>query len=369
VHILDETLVNGGFVRWIADNFWPTYHVRMFFWFNAAFIGAIAISSRIRRACDTLIWINPAQVNGVQVAQMFRAADRASRATLVGIVALMSSLYSSNAAPQPVPATGASPLTAEQLDQLVAPIALYPDPLVAQILMAATYPLEVVEVDRWLQTPANAALKGDALTAVLQQHPWDPSIKSLAPFPQLLRVMDSNLQWTEQLGDAFLAQQADVMDAVQRLRQRAQAAGSLASTPQQTVSTEDQEITIEPEDVPVRKGLLGLDWARPQAELERRRGQAWQYQQTRRSLSARLVYDRCARRHPLRQNPWHQASALAYSVADAATHKGRCHRACQQDRKNGVGDHGQGRTRRTGGVNEITPGIRRDVKVGRANST
>jgi hypothetical protein len=147
---------------------------------------------------------------------------------------------------QPVPARSASPLTAEQIDQLVAPIALYPDPLVAQILMAATYPLEVVEADRWLQIPANAALKGDTLTAALQQRPWDPSIKSLVPFPQLLHMMDTNLQWTEQLGDAFLAQQADVMDAVQRLRKRAQAAGALASTPQQTVSTEDQEIMIEP---------------------------------------------------------------------------------------------------------------------------
>jgi len=163
----------------------------------------------------------------------------------VGIVAIMS-LFSSSAAPQPVPATGAAPLTAAQVDRLVAPIALYPDPLIAQILMAATYPLEVVEADRWLQIPASAALKEDALTAALQQQPWDPSIKSLVTFPQLLHMLDANLDWTEQLGDAFLAQPADVMDAVQRLRRRAQAAGSLASTPQQTVSTEDQEIVIEP---------------------------------------------------------------------------------------------------------------------------
>jgi hypothetical protein len=192
-----------------------------------------------------LIWINPAHLVAGQVARMSRIADQAWRAAVVGIAALMS-LYSSSATPQPAAATGAVPLTAAQVDRLVAPIALYPDPLIAQILMAATYPLEVVEADRWLQTPANAALKGDVLTAALQQQPWDPSIKSLVPFPQLLRVMDSNLQWTEQLGDAFLAQQADVMDTVQRLRQRAQAAGSLASTPQQTVSTEDREIMIEP---------------------------------------------------------------------------------------------------------------------------
>ena len=133
-----------------------------------------------------------------------------------------------------------------QLNQLVAPIALYPDPLVAQILMAATYPLEIVEADRWLRILANAALKGDALTAALQRQPWDPSIKSLVAFPQVLHTMNRNLEWTEQLGEAFLAQQDDVMDAVQRLRQRAQAAGALASMPQQTVSTQDQEITIEP---------------------------------------------------------------------------------------------------------------------------
>ncbi len=166
-------------------------------------------------------------------------------AIMAGIIALMT-FVPQTAAPQPAPAVPAdTALTAEQLDQLVAPIALYPDPLVAQILMAATYPLEIVETDRWLQTPANTTLKGDTLTAALQQQPWDPSVKSLVSFPPLLHMMNSNLGWTEQLGDAFLAQQADVMDAVQRLRQRAKAAGSLVSTPQQTIATQDQEIAIE----------------------------------------------------------------------------------------------------------------------------
>jgi Protein of unknown function (DUF3300) len=186
---------------------------------------------------------------------MFWFADRVHRVAVVGVVVLMG-FYSSTAASQPAPETGVPPYSAAQLDQLVAPIALYPDPLIAQILMAATYPAEVVEADRWLQSPANTALKGDALTAALQQQPWDPSVKSLVSFPQLLHTMDANLQWTEQLGDAFLAQPADVMDAVQRLRQRAQGAGALASTPQLTVSAEDQEIMIEPAnpeimDVPV----------------------------------------------------------------------------------------------------------------------
>jgi len=176
---------------------------------------------------------------------MLRFPGRTFVAVLFGIVAVIGA-PASKEAPQAGPPGSASVLNADELDQLLAPIALYPDPLVAQILMAATYPLEVVEADRWLQNPTNAALKGNALAAALQNEPWDPSIKSLVPFPQLLHMMNTNLQWTEQLGDAFLAQQDDVMDAVQRLRRRAQAAGSLASTPQQTVTTEDQEIMIEP---------------------------------------------------------------------------------------------------------------------------
>ena len=115
--------------------------------------------------------------------------------------------------------------------------------------------------------------------------------------------------------------------------------------------------------------LLGLDWARPQAELERRQGPARQYQQTRRPLSAQPVHDRRARRDPLCQDPRYKASALAHGIAGAATHEGRGHRARQQDRQDGVGDDGQGRrlqrTSRTRGVNEIAPTIRRDVKVGR----
>jgi hypothetical protein len=132
------------------------------------------------------------------------------------------------------------------LDQLTAPIALYPDPLVGQILTAATYPLEIVEARRWLQDPANAALRGDALTAALQGKSWDLSVKSLVAFPQVLEEMDRDLEWSEQLGDAFLAQQGAVMDSIQRLRHRAAAVGSLSSTPQQTVATDDQDIEIQP---------------------------------------------------------------------------------------------------------------------------
>jgi len=134
----------------------------------------------------------------------------------------------------------------QQLDQLLAPIALYPDPLLAQILMAATYPIEVVEAARWVQDPYNAQLRGDQLDAALQQQGWDPGVKSLVPFPQILQMMNSRLDWTEALGNAFLAQQTDVMVSVQRLRAAAWAAGTLRSTPQQTVSTQGQIIVIEP---------------------------------------------------------------------------------------------------------------------------
>jgi hypothetical protein len=134
----------------------------------------------------------------------------------------------------------------EQLDQMLAPIALYPDQLLGQILMAATYPLEIVQADRWVKDPNNAQLKGDQLAAALQQIDWDPSVKSLVPFPQILAMMDGRVDWTQRLGDAFLAQQADVMNSVQRLRQQALAAGNLRTTPQQTVTPVDQSIVIQP---------------------------------------------------------------------------------------------------------------------------
>jgi hypothetical protein len=128
---------------------------------------------------------------------------------------------------------------------MLAPIALYPDQLLGQILMAATYPLDTVEAARWLQEPSNASLKGDQLIAALRQQNWDQSVKSLAPFPSILRMMDAKLEWTERLGEAFLADPKAVMDAVQQLRQRAQSAGSLASSPQEIVRTVEEDIVIE----------------------------------------------------------------------------------------------------------------------------
>jgi len=130
----------------------------------------------------------------------------------------------------------AQKLSEAQLAALVAPIALYPDPLVAQVLMASTYPIEVAEAYNWLKS--NTTLKGDALNTALQQQTWDASVKSLVSFPAVLDMMGSQLSWTQQLGNAVLAEQKDVMSAIQALRQKAKAAGSLKSTEQQTVSTE-----------------------------------------------------------------------------------------------------------------------------------
>ena len=156
--------------------------------------------------------------------------------------------------PPPPPPTAVAPAAAageerfsqEDLDRLLAPIALYPDELLAQVLMASTYPLEVVEAERWVR--ANPGLSGDALQSALQSQDWDPSVKGLVAVPQVLAMMDEQLGWTEALGDAFLAQEQDAMDTVQRLRARAQAAGSLASTPQQSVTSEGGIISIEPDN-------------------------------------------------------------------------------------------------------------------------
>ncbi len=149
---------------------------------------------------------------------------------------------------QPAAASGDQLLKADQLDQLVAPIALYPDALLAEILMASTYPLEIVQADRWAK--ANKSLKGDQLKVAVDKQSWENSVKSLVATPQVLSDMSTKLDWTQKLGDAVLAQQADVMDAVQRLRKKAQASNALATTKQQKVSVQKQEnkdvIIIEP---------------------------------------------------------------------------------------------------------------------------
>ena len=138
------------------------------------------------------------------------------------------------------------PFKQEELDQLLAPIALYPDSLLAQIFMASTYPLEVVQAGRWVEQ--NESLTGDALTAALEQQNWDPSVKSLVNFPQVLQMMNEKIDWTQKLGDAFLAQQKDVMDTAQSLREKAKAEGNLETNQEQKVivEKETQTIIIEP---------------------------------------------------------------------------------------------------------------------------
>lgn len=135
-------------------------------------------------------------------------------------------------------------LQQQDLDQLLAPIALYPDQLLSQILMAATYPTDIVLADRWLQDNKN--LKGDNLAKALEKQNWDPSVKSLINFPDILAMMNKNLEWTQQLGAAFLNQQQDVMNTVQKLRQKAEEAGNLKSTPKQRVKTVNNYIIVEP---------------------------------------------------------------------------------------------------------------------------
>ena len=144
------------------------------------------------------------------------------------------------------PPVQAAKQTPEQLQQLVAPIALYPDALVAQILAAATYPDQVVEADRWLQQHTN--LKGEQLGKEVDKEPWDPSVKALTEFPSVLANMDKNLSWTSSLGDAYVNQQQDVMTAVQTMRDRAEKAGNLKSTSQEKVRKQGHDIVIEPAD-------------------------------------------------------------------------------------------------------------------------
>jgi len=134
----------------------------------------------------------------------------------------------------------------QELDQMLAPIALYPDALLSQILMAATYPLEVVQAARW--SKANPGVTGEDAVKALERMNWDPSVKSLVAFPDVLAMMDERLEWTEQLGEAFLAQQRQVMDTIQGLRRRADAAGNLQSDERMAVTRRDEHVVIEPAD-------------------------------------------------------------------------------------------------------------------------
>ena len=146
-------------------------------------------------------------------------------------------------AAEPQASTEGAVVPADQLDSLVAPIALYPDPLLAQVLAASTYPLELLQMSQWLAR--NTGLKDKALADAVARQSWDPSIQAMAALPDVTKRLTDDIQWTTDLGNAFLAQQGDVMDAVQRMRQKAEGTGSLKSTSEQVVETR----TIESKEV------------------------------------------------------------------------------------------------------------------------
>jgi hypothetical protein len=168
------------------------------------------------------------------------------------LIALSTGFAQAPAAAGPAPATqqAAPLLSPDQLDTLVAPVALYPDPLLSQVLAASTYPLEVAEAQQWLLQ--NGKLQGAQLMEAAKGQNWDPSVQALVAFPEAFRRLANDIRWTTDLGNAFLAQQGDVMSAVQRMRGRARANGKLNSTPQQVVTTETQNgqnaIEIQPAD-------------------------------------------------------------------------------------------------------------------------
>lgn len=169
--------------------------------------------------------------------QKLRILMRLVALTLVLLLTLPAGAFAQE--PQGKPA-----FSQAELEQILAPIALYPDEVLAQILIASTYPLEIVQADRWAKQ--NSGLKGDALAKALEQQPWDPSVKSLVNFSQVLTMMSEKLDWTQKLGDAFLAQQEDVMKSVQKLRAKANASGNLKTTKEQTVVVEKETIIIQP---------------------------------------------------------------------------------------------------------------------------
>jgi hypothetical protein len=178
-----------------------------------------------------------------------RLCKQVLNVTLCGLIVLLTAQASSYdpAAQSNEPSPNApAQQSSQELQQLVAPIALYPDALVSQILAGANYPTEIVEADRWMQEHSN--LKGQELANEVDKQPWDPSVKALTQFPSVLANMDKNLSWTSSLGDAYVNQPEDVMNSVQVMRTRAQSAGNLKSNKQVKVESQGQTIVIEPAD-------------------------------------------------------------------------------------------------------------------------
>jgi hypothetical protein len=211
--------------------------------------GRIGNSSAHRWGTQSLGWLLSLALVFTTLPQNLWAQDQGSPVQAAPVQGAADQSAADQGAPDqsaPAPAPPYAQQTADELQQLVAPIALYPDSLVAQVLAASTFPEQVVEADRWVQ--AHPDLKGTDLGNAVDQQPWDPSVKALTAFPSVLGNMDKNLSWTSSLGDAYYNQQKDVMDAVQVMRKKAQDAGNLKTTPQQTVAAQDSNITIEPAD-------------------------------------------------------------------------------------------------------------------------
>ena len=185
-------------------------------------------------------------------------------ACVVSVTVAMSTHVTAQTPPAPATAQATAPgasgktFKQEELDQLLAPVALYPDALLAQVLMASTYPLEIVQASRWVG--ANSGLKENALEDALQEQTWDASVKSLTAFPQVLTMMSEKLDWTQKLGDAFLAQQKDVMATVQGLRQKANAQGNLKTTKEQKVSVEQDPAAT----TAVQQTIIKIEPAQPE---------------------------------------------------------------------------------------------------------
>src|SRR6188472_3939675 len=205
----------------------------------------------------TKVMYSPGQ--GLKSKKLMKSRSRKLFNTVIIIVALAfissgSSAFAQQAQSQVMNTTSsdtqeAPKLSTGELDSLVAPIALYPDPLLAQTLAASTYPLEVIQLQQWLDRNKN--LKGKDLADAVSKQSWDPSIQGLVEFPDVVQRMAGNVQWTTDLGNAFLAQQSDVMEAVQRMRAKAQGTGNLQTSAQQTVETKTVEggkqvIVVEP---------------------------------------------------------------------------------------------------------------------------
>src|SRR6266704_2335292 len=185
-----------------------------------------------------------------------------SRKLIYGVIAVLglalsSSAFAQQAQSQEMTTTTNDQETAklppEELASLVAPIALYPDPLLAQTLAASTYPLEIIQLQQWMDRNKN--LQGKALADAVAKQPWDPSVQGLVMFPDVVQRMAGNIQWTTDLGNAFLAQQSDVMDAAQRMRAKAQGTGNLKTTAQSVVQTET---------VPSGKQVIKIEQVNPE---------------------------------------------------------------------------------------------------------